>query len=45
MKQAAGVFCFEKIFRDFTEGTPRPISGDHLPTFVRNIAASFYLSC
>ena len=40
-----GGFCFVKIFRDFPEGTPRPASGDHLPTFVRNVAAGFYLSC
>jgi len=40
-----GGFCFVKIFRDFSEGTSRPASGDHLPTFGRNVAAIFYLSC
>ena len=40
-----GGFGLAKDFRDLTERTSRPMSGDHLPTFVRNVAARFCLSC
>jgi len=40
-----GGFGFAEVFRDLPERTPRPVSGDHTPPFVRNVADRFCLSC